>query len=324
MLWSSIGVALLALGVLRRAPWAPLTVFWQLRVPAALAALAVAALAAAADPPGAQLLSAGALAVLARVAWERRRGARRARSSGPVGSLGVVTLNCGLHRSDPERVAAFLRDCGADLVAVQEIQSEHALVLARELRGTHPHQVLHGTGIDGIGLLSRFPIAAHSLIRLGAAHPYLVATVESPLGPLRVVVFHPPAALAVRGSEHPAVADLRTLAEEAAASGPALMLGDLNSTAATAAWDAVTRAGFRDTFRDAGSGAGVTFPVPLRYLWLPVPPLVRIDFVFATPDLAAARAEVGPPTTSDHLPLFVTLVEPRPADAARGHLLRAV
>ncbi len=326
VLLSSVAGALFALGLLRRAPWAPLTVFWQLRVPAAFGGLALAggALTALDAPREAAAVAAGAAVVLARAAFERRRGARRVQPLGPSASLAVVTLNCGLHRSDPEQIAAFLRDCGADLIGVQEIEREHALVLAQELRATHPHQVLHGTGIDGIGLLSRFPIRGHELVHLAAAHPYLVAAVESPVGPLHVVVVHPPAALAVRGAAHAAVEDLRALAREAAAHAPALILGDFNTTAATAAWDAVAREGFADAFRDAGTGAGVTFPVPFKYLGLPVPPLVRIDFVFTTEDLAATRAEVGPPTSSDHLPLFVTFVPHRVAGERRGHLLRAV
>jgi endonuclease/exonuclease/phosphatase (EEP) superfamily protein YafD len=43
---------------------------------------------------------------------------------------------------------------------------------------------------------------------------------------------------------------------------------------------------------------------------------VRIDFVFATPDLTPTRAEVGPPTSSDHLPVFATLA--RRPEAAVG------
>jgi len=83
------------------------------------------------------------------------------------------------------------------------------------------------------------------------------------------------------------VRDLARLAERARERAPAIMLGDLNSTDATAAWDVVARAGFVDTFRAVGSGGGATFPVPFKYLGLPVPPLVRIDFIFATPDLGA-------------------------------------
>jgi endonuclease/exonuclease/phosphatase family metal-dependent hydrolase len=307
-------LALGATGVLARPPFAALTVLWQLRAPAAVGAVCLAALCAGLGHVAeAASLAAGAATVLGRIGVERHRGRARRGSSGPSASLHVLTHSCGLSGSEPRRIAEFIADCGADLVGLQAIGREHALACAELLHRSHPFQVLHATGIDGLGLVSRYRILASELVRLDAAYPYLVADIDAPGGPVHVVVFHPPAALAIAGARHAAVRDLARLAERARSKSPAIMLGDLNSTDASAAWDALVRAGFVDTFRAVGAGAGVTFPVPFRHRGLPLPPLVRIDFVFATPDLAPTRAEVGPPTSSDHLPLFATLARRRAA-----------
>jgi endonuclease/exonuclease/phosphatase family metal-dependent hydrolase len=317
-------LALGATGVAARPPLAALTVLWQLRAPAAFAALwLAAALAGVGRTTEAVALAVAATTVLVRIGVGRRCAQLRDGGAGPSASLHVLTHNCGFARSDPRRVAEFIADCGADLVGLQEIAQEHALVCADLLRRTHPFQVLHATGIDGLGLVSRHRILSAELVRLDAAHPYLVADVDAPGGPVHVVVFHPAASLAIVGARHAAVRDLARLAERARERAPALMLGDLNSTDATEAWDVLARAGLVDAFGAVGAGAGATFPVPFKYLGLPVPPLVRIDFVFATPDLVPTVAEVGPPTSSDHLPLFATLARRRavasvPSDTARA------
>jgi endonuclease/exonuclease/phosphatase family metal-dependent hydrolase len=44
-----------------------------------------------------------------------------------------------------------------------------------------------------------------------------------------------------------------------------------------------------------------------RFLHLPLPPLVRIDYVWHTPDLRALRCQTGPDGGSDHLPLQAEL-----------------
>lgn len=316
---SAFAVALYVLAIARRPLWSPLTVAWQLRAPLALSGVALAAVwFAAGHAPLAGALSVGAAGVMTRVALERARGRSRRAPEGPHASLHVLTHNCGLHRSDPRRVAEFIADCGADIVGLQEIEATHARALDELVAETHPHRALFATGVDGIGLVSRHPILDAELVQLEGKHAYLVAHVDAPGGPLRVVVFHPSAWIAVRGARHEAVRDLARLALEAARDAPAILMGDLNSTDATGAWDAFAAAGLVDAYRAVGAGSGVTFPVPFKYLWLPVPPLVRIDYVFATQDLVPTRAEVGPPTTSDHLPLFATLVRRRAADLGQG------
>ncbi|MEZ6015396.1 MAG: endonuclease/exonuclease/phosphatase family protein [Planctomycetota bacterium] len=319
--WPVAAATVLTLGVLAvaRRPLHPaLTVLWQLRTPLAIAGCFVAgACAGLGAGPAALGCASAALALFARLGFERARGRTRISMDRPHLALHVLTHNCGLHRSDPARVATFLADCGAEVIGVQEVQRAHEVAFAVQLGESHPHQVMHPTGVDGIGLLSRYPILSSELVRLDGAHPYLRADVDAPGGPVHFIVFHPSAALALVGRAHAAVRDAVRLAADANRHAPAVLMGDLNSTDATEAWDAFAEAGLVDAFRSVGRGAGVTFPVPFKYLWLPVPPLVRIDFIFTTDGLLPTQAEVGPPTTSDHLPLFATLARVSVASGAR-------
>ena len=102
-----------------------------------------------------------------------------------------------------------------------------------------------------------------------------------------------------------------------AADPPAVLLGDLNLTARHPVYARLRGAGLRDAFRDAGRGRGATLPMRpghsgrLRRGWRgprPGPvPLLRVDYVWHTPDLGALDCWVGPDAGSDHLPVLARL-----------------
>ena len=68
----------------------------------------------------------------------------------------------------------------------------------------------------------------------------------------------------------------------------------------------VIRRGMVDAFEAAGTGRGATFPSELTS---PIP-LVRIDYVFASPGLTPRSAMVLPPAGSDHLAVRAVLGVP--------------
>ena len=63
--------------------------------------------------------------------------------------------------------------------------------------------------------------------------------------------------------------------------------------------------GLIDSFREAGFGLGLTYP--LRFGSSELPPFLRIDYVWHTRELRAVDAHVMPDTGSDHLPVWVEL-----------------
>jgi endonuclease/exonuclease/phosphatase family metal-dependent hydrolase len=58
---------------------------------------------------------------------------------------------------------------------------------------------------------------------------------------------------------------------------------------------------FTDSYRESGWGLGLTFPYHAHWGNIPLPmPLVRIDYIFHSPDLGANQATVFCRGGSDH------------------------
>lgn len=303
-----VAVCLALLGLLKRPPLGVLTAFFQVRhllLPLA-APLAFLGL----------VRGDGALAVCAGVAlgacwarfgerFERRKVAPAAQRQA---DLSIATLNAGDHRSDPADISAWASGCGADVVCLQEIHAGHVEVFERELERIYPYRLLFGDGIGGLGILSRKPILGHEHVSLRSRLPFLRADLDIDGIPLRLIVAHPFASIAVLGSGSAPHEDMLDLAAEAgAAELPCLLVGDLNTTDQSRAYDALSRAGLVDAWAEAGKGWSPTFPVAGRYLHLPVPPVVRIDYVWHSSELEACSYAAGPDAGSDHLPVQVEL-----------------
>lgn len=292
-------VLYLALMALRRAPAWWLSLPFAVREPTAPLATGIgAACLALGEVPAGLLFLAGVLLGLRR---RRRRGALpelRGRM------LHVATLNAGMHRADPERVLRWIAECGADVIALQEVGEDLAPRLEAGEHG-YPHDALHGAGIDGLALLSRLPIQGSSV--LGAPLHHQVVDLDWAGDPVRVLNVHPYFHVAWLGLRAPAARDLPRLVELATEGAPALVLGDLNAPPQTRIHDAFTEFGLADAFEAVGRGAGRTFPVPLRYLWLPLPPLLRLDHILHTDHWEPLRCQVGRDASSDHLPLVGAL-----------------
>ena len=116
------------------------------------------------------------------------------------------------------------------------------------------------------------------------------------------------------GRAAPGARDIRELADRAVSAAPAVLVGDLNTWPGSGIYRVLARAGLRDAFGGASEGPGFTFPVFGRYRGLPLPPFLRLDYIWITPDLRCLRAEVGDTAGSDHLPLAADLAWADPED----------
>ena len=85
-----------------------------------------------------------------------------------TGILTVMTYNVANDSIAPGDLVSVLRASGADIIALQELSGEHATAIERDLGDLYPHQALHGYGILGNGLLSRYPILEEELFYLEA------------------------------------------------------------------------------------------------------------------------------------------------------------
>ena len=249
------------------------------------------------------------------------------RGSAPAGNetaMTVMTFNVLVHNRHPERVIAALRASDADVIGLQELNVSIARAIERDLRHAYPYQVLApaSSRAAGMGVISRYPLHPISEHLAGTwIGPPQVLSLD--LGRRRVTVLnlHPVStSLATITLEHKA----RQREETAHAivqyvrahPGPLIVTADFNAGDQSTPYAIVARV-LGDCWREAGWGVGHTFPGALSpgssrpiILGIPVPMwLVRIDYIFHSPDWRTRWARIGPwDGVSDHRPVLARLV----------------
>lgn len=242
-----------------------------------------------------------------------------ARAAGP--DLKVMSANLLKYNARAEEIAQTIAAEGADIVALQELKPEHIRAIEQHLAGIYPYRDLHpGVDCEGMGLLSRYPFLSLEL-REGepGTNPTQVARVQLPEREVWVVNVHPRIPRfrlrRIMGLPIPYdydTSERRTDVEGIARlleglEGDALLLGDLNTTPECQEYRLIPRH-WRDAYREAGWGLGLTFPVKAPFLGLYMPfPLFRLDYVFYTGSVRALRARTGTMPGSDHRYLTVEL-----------------
>jgi endonuclease/exonuclease/phosphatase (EEP) superfamily protein YafD len=233
-----------------------------------------------------------------------------------------MTYNVGAGLASPLRLVEVLRQSGADIIGLQELAPEQGAAIADLLGEEYPHQVLHPTGIPGKGIISRGGFALHetSLLELHPGRPDLQAIVDAPTGHFKftVIVAHPPPPRFGRNRLlHSALANEQISNIAAVASGgqPAILLTDFNRVGWQAAYRQLRRVGLIDAFGVAGRGMGFTLPTRFSHLAyrghplgeVPLPPLLRVDYVWHTAHFRALDSWIGSHAGSDHLPVLAEL-----------------
>jgi endonuclease/exonuclease/phosphatase family metal-dependent hydrolase len=233
-------------------------------------------------------------------------------------TLRVMTFNLETpdEKAQAEALAEIIRAADADVVALQELSVTGAKVFAEQLREQFPHQALHGDlDFSGQGVLSRFPISENDYWRYselpGAlGHQRVVLQIEEQPVVLYNVHPVPPVTYAEYLNATPhrkAIEDLlNAIGEETL---PVLAAGDFNMTQHFFGYRQITER-FTDAFRAVGEiGLGFTFPNKSD---VPLPPLVRLDYIFYETPFRGVRAYVWPQTgPSDHAPVVAELAWPQ-------------
>ena len=231
--------------------------------------------------------------------------------------LRVMTHNIAAGGAAPDWLLPAIEASGADIVALEEVGIVQATALESSLLDQYPYRVLAPDGLAGVGLLSRYPIVDYELFHLQTrVFPYLQATLDVEGHPLTVIVAHPiPPGVSRYGYRPNGLVDFPPLAERATAGGPTLLMGDFNATDQSQSYAILADAGLIDAHRAAGWGFSPTFPAAGRYvpsptvrLSIPVPPLVRIDYVWTTADFHPVRVWRGDSAGSDHLSVQADLL----------------
>lgn len=231
----------------------------------------------------------------------------------PGPTVRVVTYNVHVGLQGPEQVAQTVRDLEPDVICLQEAWHSPVLPLRRAFPGYH--------GLESMELdtLTRFPIASHQRMPLSVGWRHGLETQLDVQGvSLSVLNVHfvtghrgshvlhsvrhgalrEYLGLTVAARRRQLAAVTRWLDEQP---GPAIVVGDFNTTAGAYSLLPL-RERMTDAFAAGGLGFGHTFPRRL--------PLVRIDYIWCTPDIRVRRCRVVRSPASDHCALVAELELP--------------
>lgn len=218
-------------------------------------------------------------------------------------------------------LVASLRAPGADILFLQELDRNTLVRLEQRLDDRYPHHVTAWTGGFSYAVFSRYPLERLAVLHTAVPdRPTLVALADVEGQPTVLVNLHP---VATNGAETwrgvPSListtfrqreAQVREILDYLAGeTRPVILAGDLNTTDTTTAYRLVA-ARYRDSWREAGFGLGHTFPA-ISFTWggatLPAR-VVRLDYVFHSPQFTALEARTVNRGPSDHWGLVVRLV----------------
>jgi endonuclease/exonuclease/phosphatase family metal-dependent hydrolase len=250
----------------------------------------------------------------------------------PTGpTLRVATFNVWGENLRLAEVEAWLRQTDADVAVLQEIPASYADHGIPSLKDLFPHQFnqswqwgnflmsrypfREGESVDMMGNGSR-PGQQRIVIDVGGQpvaiyniHFLVPMRVEPRFGARVLSIFNNPFFnLAVSYEDTWRNVEIRNLLKRLETEPyPFIVAGDFNmSDQAVIYGELAARMG--DSFREAGTGFGTSWPLPVAKE-IPdfVPPLVRIDYIWHSKHFRATDASQGPRLGSDHLPLFATL-----------------
>ncbi len=245
----------------------------------------------------------------------------------PAGkTIRVVSFNVQGSNAEFKRATDWLLAAAPDVIVLQETAEGYDPRLA-PLYEVYAHE----DHIEGsVRVFSRFPITQRDILTIEAPGDGLSGRQALRLllnldgRPLAVYALHfslplrPRAAYApdadlgpealLRYDESRRNAQIRRfLSVLDAETAPFIAAGDFNMSDASLIYDEIA-ARMRDGWREAGNGAGRTWPVA-EAIGLPrvIQPFLRIDYIWHSEALRATAAAVGEAIGSDHLPLSVTL-----------------
>jgi len=217
-----------------------------------------------------------------------------------------MTFNTGNDLIEADDLVGLIADTGVAIAGLQELSPRNAEALERSLQEELPHRVLYGEYFNGKGLLSRYPVLEHERFEVPSGRSYLRAKLEIDDREVGVFVAHPPPPdprfLELAASPY-SCQDVAAMLQRASLDIPTLFIGDFNCVPVNRSYRLMHRAGLIDTFRAAGRGPGLTYPVRYQYAGIPVPRMARLDYIWATWHFLPVGSAVLKAPGSDHRPV---------------------
>jgi endonuclease/exonuclease/phosphatase (EEP) superfamily protein YafD len=206
--------------------------------------------------------------------------------------LTIVSFNIWSKNRSVDEAARWLADQNADVIVLQEMTGPNRERVKAALKATHPH--VADCGCNDVVLLSRRPITGAGGQRRTTDQPALTwfNLADKHGREVRIIGLRP--RYIFRSAEYAAHYDW--LVRNANGLGPRVILaGDFN--AAPWSWQMTRFARASGLLRHGTFAA--SYPSVL--------PLVLIDNVLTSPDIARVSFEVGPLLGSDHRPIVATV-----------------
>lgn len=237
------------------------------------------------------------------LAWPNPQPPPAAGSTG----LRVATANLWYENTRIGDVDEVMADLDADVIVFNEYTPQHeASLLAGPLADAYPYRTgVSGPGAMGDSVWSRIPFAVAEPPAM--SRNSLDVTVHGPDGDIRVVAVHMPTPII----DFPAWRrDLGTAADIGrTATGPTLLIGDLNSSYWHPDFRLLLDAGFVDAHIASGRGFSASWPANRRF-----PAFVRLDHALSAGGLVSTEVVDFDIPGSDHRGLMVTVAPTRRAE----------
>lgn len=221
--------------------------------------------------------------------------------------LRVATINVLMSNRDGARVREWIRAEDPDVVAVQEV-SLYWLDELRQLADVLPYRVTSpsedvpfNAATFGMAVLSKRPLTVVERFSHLGRSGGIVAELDVEGTTVRIVAAHP---------ERPGRSErvprrntvLAMVAERAAVTSACIVLGDLNTSSGSPAFERLLADGhLSDSRRGFGRQPTWCWERPIHDLW------VDIDHVLVSARFAVVDRRVGPRTGSDHRPVAADL-----------------
>lgn len=279
----------------------------------ALAAISLGAIALFAQQYGAQIVSTG-----------RPSDSAATSVSTATPQVRVLTLNTLGASVERETLVELLQTWQPDIVMLQEMTPRFAETVQPAILDAYPHRV--AVGLDdrfkGSVTWSRLPLGEAQRLDMGDSanvlHRVAISTTSGKVWLYNVHLANPTGTARYEGRLAAARQfqsgqrdrELARLVEQTArVDGPFVAAGDFNLAAGTGAYRAFP-SDWHDAFAEAGRGFGHTYPAVGydRSRWFRIPlPLIRIDYIWTSPDLRPRAAWTQAVQGSDHLAVIADL-----------------
>ncbi len=217
--------------------------------------------------------------------------------------LRVASINLYFRNDRVDEVAGRVHDLEPDVIVFNEYTTRHRATLqSSQLAGDYPYRIDRAGWSDGIAVWSRTPVVVGDDPE--TTNDGLDVVVDGPDGPVRLLALHVPTPIrSFEGWND----DLDTAARFArAATGAAMVVGDLNASYWHPPFRDLLDAGLTDAHTAVGAGFSTSWPTNRR-----VPAFVRLDHALVTDELVTVDVQDFDAPGSDHRGFVVTVVPAR-------------